>query len=114
LSVLANLVGMSSSTFSRFFGRTFGCTPHRYVLAQRMDWAKALVISGKAIAEVAHAVAFTPSHFSSAFQKMFGMSPRKLRSEHQSCVRYITTDSSRRTRDAATALARPVDSSNPA
>jgi AraC family transcriptional regulator len=84
LSELANLFGMSSSTFLRFFANSFGCTPHEYVSVQRMDEARALVISGKAIAEIARAVGLTPSHFSVAFRKTFGISPKELRSKNRS------------------------------
>jgi AraC family transcriptional regulator len=93
LSELANLFGISSSTFLRMFVRTFGVSPHQFVLGQRMDRAIALLMSGKAIAEVAHAIGFAPNYFSTAFQKAFGISPIEFRSEHKSRIHYATLTS---------------------
>ena len=91
LGQLANLVGISSSNLSRIFGRTFGVSPHQFVLALRMKHATALLMSGKAIAEVAQALGFTPSYFAFAFRKAFGTSPSQFRSEH--CIQHAALDS---------------------
>ena len=89
LTELASVIGMSSRTFSRVFARSFDCTPHQYVLAQRMGLASSLLKSNKSIAKVAQATGFTPSHFSTVFKRAFGVSPGKWRSEHCSRVRHV-------------------------
>jgi AraC family transcriptional regulator len=89
LTELASVIGMSARTFSRVFGRSFGCTPYKYLMEQRMGLAKSLLKSDKPIAEVAKATGFTPSHFSTAFKKAFGVSPGQWRSEHCSRSRPV-------------------------
>jgi AraC-like DNA-binding protein len=86
LSELAARVGLSAAWFCHAFRHSTGLSPHRYVVARRIERAKALLCGNDVdIAEVALAVGFnSQSHFSQAFRKAIGVTPlhysRQLRS----------------------------------
>jgi AraC family transcriptional regulator len=78
---LAALVRLSASHFSRAFKVSFGCSPHAYVVAQRIDQAKALMLSTAApLCEVALVCGFADqSHFSTKFHRAVGRAPSAWR-----------------------------------
>jgi AraC family transcriptional regulator len=78
---LATLVRLSPSHFSRAFKVSFGCSPHAYVVAQRLDQAKALMLSTEApLCEVALVCGFADqSHFSTKFHRAVGRTPSAWR-----------------------------------
>jgi AraC family transcriptional regulator len=78
---LAALVRLSASHFSRAFKVSFGCSPHAYVVAQRLDQAKALMLSTEApLCEVALVCGFADqSHFSTKFHRAVGRTPSAWR-----------------------------------
>lgn len=81
LSELANLAGLSRFHFARGFKRSFGVSPHAYVLTARIDRAKSL-LSGPhlPLAGIAGLVGFKrPDRFSTAFRKAVGCSPSRYR-----------------------------------
>jgi AraC family transcriptional regulator len=77
---LAELVDMSPRQFFRLFANTFGCTPHRYVMKERVARAKDLLSAGLSLVEIAHTLGFaSQSHFSDVFRKATGASPGRFR-----------------------------------
>lgn len=77
LSELATLIGRSPRQFSSLFKRSFGITPHQYLLEARLsEGARLLGQGGSDIAEVAFSLGFcSQSHFASAFRRAYGVTP---------------------------------------
>ena len=73
---LARFVYLTSHCFSRAFKRSFGISPHRYVIQQRIERGKTLLTgSALSIAEIGLALGFSrTSSFSAAFRKITGIS----------------------------------------
>ncbi|MGN6104229.1 MAG: helix-turn-helix domain-containing protein [Kofleriaceae bacterium] len=78
---IARAVDLSPYHFSRAFKQSTGEPPHRYLLRQRLERARALVLdSAMPLAEVAAAVGFyDQSHFGHHFKRRFGATPREAR-----------------------------------
>jgi AraC family transcriptional regulator len=84
LSSLAELLDISPRQFFRMFANTLGCTPHRYVMKERVARASELLAAKWTLAELADALGFaSQSHFSNVFQKTTGMSPGRFRARFQ-------------------------------
>ncbi len=81
LAELADAAAMSQQHFSLAFRRSFGATPHQYVLHERIAHAKRLLATQRLpIADVALAVGFAgQSHFTTVFHRMVGVTPRQFR-----------------------------------
>jgi AraC family transcriptional regulator len=64
------------------FKHTLGLSPHRYVLRERIDEAQRLLAAGRmSISEVAFSLGFSDqSHFSQAFRKATGTTPKRYQS----------------------------------
>ena len=77
LDELAQACGLSRSHFARAFKTTTGVTPMQWLVSQRIDRAKTLLLnSALPIDEVAHHCGFTDqSHFTRAFLKVMGDTP---------------------------------------
>jgi AraC-like DNA-binding protein len=85
INILANLGQLSPRQFFRRFLNTFGTTPHRYVIEERLAHAKELLLSGQPLGEIAATVGFaSQSHFNDVFRKATGMPPNRFRQEHWS------------------------------
>ena len=78
---LSTVVHMSPYHFAHLFKQSTGVPPHRFVLGQRVARASLLLRSARlSIAEVARLVGFrTPSHFTTAFRRMTGITPSAYR-----------------------------------
>lgn len=76
---LADVCNLSVSHFSRAFVQTFGQPPHRWLIARRIELAKALIVAGKLpMQKVATACGFvTQSHFTRVFTSVVGTSPSR-------------------------------------
>ena len=72
---------MSPFRFARAFRKATGHSPRQYVIARRIERAKLLLRStDKDIAEIANHVGFsTQSHFTTAFGRRCGTTPRRYR-----------------------------------
>ncbi len=81
ISDMAAVVHMSQFHFARVFKAATGESPHRYVTQRRMERAKVLLnVTKFPVAEIAYRVGFyNPSHFTSQFRKLMGMTPKKYR-----------------------------------
>ena len=82
LAALAGVAGMSVRHFCRAFRASTGCSPHQYVLRQRVDQAKALIALGTVpLADVAQQLGFADqSQFTRTFRRMTGATPSAHRS----------------------------------
>jgi methylphosphotriester-DNA--protein-cysteine methyltransferase len=61
INILANLGQLSPRQFFRRFPNTFGITPHRYIMEERMAHAKKLLLSGQPLGEIAARRSRVPS-----------------------------------------------------
>jgi AraC family transcriptional regulator len=78
---LAALVHMSPSHFSRVFKVSFGLSPYRYVMQQRIVAAKDL-LAGTALSASQVATSFgfsSQSHFVKVFRQFTGVTPKQFR-----------------------------------
>jgi AraC-like DNA-binding protein len=81
IDVLAGLLRMSVSHFTRSFNRSVGLTPHRYVIQCRVAKARELLTTTDLpLIEIALNIGFSDqSHFSRRFQELVGMPPGAYR-----------------------------------
>lgn len=80
LDELCARLGMSKSSFIAKFKSMTGSTPHAYLLRQRIERAKALLKTGRAISSIADELGFSSlPHFSRVFREIVGESPSFLR-----------------------------------
>jgi AraC-like DNA-binding protein len=86
---LARAAHLSPAHFSREFRRTFGETPHRYLLTRRMERAAALLrTTDRSVADVCLTVGLTSvGSFTTAFGRTFGVSPTAYRAAHPPAAR---------------------------
>jgi len=89
LSDLAELAGMSAHHFAELFKRSMNCTPHRYVMQERIERAKiALRDSRCTVLDAAVISGFpNPSHFARMFRRFVGVSPSHFQSDQTSLLR---------------------------
>lgn len=78
---LAGYVGLSPSHFTRLFRNATALSPYEYILLQRLDRAKLLLLTTSfAVKEIAYAVGYTnETSFTAAFTQKVGTSPRAYR-----------------------------------
>jgi AraC-like DNA-binding protein len=81
---LAAAAGISPAHFSRQFKRTFGESPHQYLLTRRLERAGALLrTTDWPIADICFAVgAQSIGSFTTSFRRMFGSTPLAYRAKH--------------------------------
>lgn len=77
---LAQFAGLSEFHFSRMFKKSVGLSPHQYVLQQRIERAKRMLMTGSSnLAEVAIQCGFCDqSHFTSHFKRQTGLTPKRF------------------------------------
>ena len=78
---MAAEAGLSAPHFGEVFKRFKGATPYAFILQQRLEKARGLVVSTyMSLSEIAHATGFSSqSHMTSCFSKHFGISPARMR-----------------------------------
>ena len=83
LDEMAQSVGLSTAHFARMFRKSTGETPHRFVLRQRLERAKAMLRAPDArVLDVAVACGFkTQQHFAQVFRDIWGVSPTEYRQD---------------------------------
>jgi AraC-like DNA-binding protein len=81
IRALARFVYQSSPCFCRAFKQSFGTPPHRYLVQQRIERAKAMLARSEyPIGEIGLALGFSHiSSFSVAFRHVTGLSPTEYR-----------------------------------
>ncbi|HKO74175.1 MAG TPA: AraC family transcriptional regulator [Gaiellaceae bacterium] len=82
--VLARAARLSPAHFSREFKRTFGETPHQYLLTRRLERAAELLRNtDRSVAEVCFAVGLASvGSFTTSFKRAFGMTPTAYRASY--------------------------------
>ncbi|MEO7718191.1 MAG: AraC family transcriptional regulator [Capsulimonas sp.] len=80
LTELADAAGLGASQFRILFKQSLGLSPHRYVTAQRVDWAKDLLLTGgRTLGQVASDVGFADqSHLTRHMRRHLGVTPGVL------------------------------------
>jgi AraC-like DNA-binding protein len=78
---LARVAGLSRAHFSREFRRTFGESPHAYLLTRRLERAAALLRStDRSVAEICFSVGLqSVGSFTTSFTRTYEMSPTAYR-----------------------------------
>jgi AraC-like DNA-binding protein len=81
LAELAQLARMSVRHFCRAFRASMGCSPHQYLLRQRVERAKTLIATREmALCDIAQAAGFTDqSQLTRTFRKQMGITPAGYR-----------------------------------
>jgi AraC-like DNA-binding protein len=75
---------MSRAHFSREFRRSFGETPHAYLLTRRLERAAAMLrTTDRQVAEICFAVGLeSVGSFTTSFSRTYGRSPAAYRAAH--------------------------------
>ena len=78
---LARAAHLSPAHFSREFRRTFGETPHQYLLTRRLERAAALLrTTDRTVSDICLTVGLrSVGSFTTSFGKLFGLSPTAYR-----------------------------------
>ena len=81
LEDLATHVGISKFHFSRLFKKSMGLSPHQYVMQQRIELAKQLLLtSNMSISDVALECGFNShAHMGKYFRQIVGITPKAYR-----------------------------------
>lgn len=80
---LARAAGLSRAHFSREFRRTFGESPHAYLLTRRLERAAALLrVTDRSVADICFSVGLqSVGSFTTSFTRTFGISPTVYRAK---------------------------------
>ena len=78
---LAAAAGLSRAHFSREFRRTFGVSPHGYLLTRRLERAAALLrTTDSSVAEICMSVGLqSVGSFTTSFKRAYGRTPTEYR-----------------------------------
>jgi AraC family transcriptional regulator len=81
LTELASVVNISPTYFASLFKQEMGISPHQYVIQQRVERAKVMLMkTDLAIADIALQVGFSSqSHLTQQFKRVTGMTPKQIR-----------------------------------
>ena len=84
IELLCKHISMSESQTIRLFKKNFGITPYTYVLNQKIDFAKKLLIdTSLTVKEIATKLCFSDEYyFSNIFKEKAGCSPSQYRRSH--------------------------------
>lgn len=75
-SELERVSGLDRYSLSRHFRAVFATSPHRYLLMRRLQKARALIATGRPLAEIAIEVGFADqSHLQRQFKHAYGLTP---------------------------------------
>lgn len=84
LDSVANASNISKFYFHRLFTAMMGCTLNQYILSRRLNVSLSLIQSGRtSLTDIAYHLNFgTPSSFTRAFNRQYGVAPSSLKSQH--------------------------------
>ena len=84
VKALARAARLSPAHFSREFRRTFGESPHQYLLTRRLERAAALLRStDRSVADICFTVGLRSiGSFTTSFGRAYGQSPTQYRAAH--------------------------------
>jgi len=87
---LASAAGLSRAHFSEQFRRTFGETPHAYLLTRRLERAAALLRNtDRSVADICIAVGLlSVGSFTTSFTRTYGRSPTAYRASFPPATRH--------------------------
>lgn len=87
---MARAAGLSRAHFSREFRRTFGESPHSYLLTRRLERAAALLrTTDRSVAEVCFTVGLQSlGSFTTSFTRIYGRSPTAYRAAFPPAASY--------------------------
>jgi AraC-like DNA-binding protein len=87
---MARAAGLSPAHFSRMFRRTFGETPHVYLLTRRLERAAALLrTTDRSVADICISVGLSSvGSFTSSFTRLYGTSPTGYRARFPPAAAY--------------------------
>ena len=107
VAALARAAFVSPAHFSRQFRRTFGETPHQYLLTRRLERAAELLRNtDRSVAEICMSVGLrSVGSFTTRFRQLYGLSPTGYRAAHP------PTERARVPTCVRQAYARPLSSS---
>ena len=82
---MAGAAGLSKAHFSREFRRTFGESPHHYLLTRRLERAAALLrMTDWSVAEVCLEVGLVSiGSFTTSFRRAYGQTPTEYRASRR-------------------------------
>jgi AraC-like DNA-binding protein len=85
---MARAAGLSRAHFSRQFRRTFGESPHAYLLTRRLERAAALLrMTDRSVADICFSVGLqSVGSFTTSFKRSYGQSPTAYRAAHPPAV----------------------------
>jgi AraC-like DNA-binding protein len=89
VAALARAARLSPAHFSREFRRTFGESPHQYLLTRRLERAAALLrTTDRSVADICVTVGLhSVGSFTSSFGRAYGRSPTAYRAAYPPAVR---------------------------
>jgi AraC-like DNA-binding protein len=84
VSDMARAAGLSPAHFSREFRRTFGESPHAYLLTRRLERAASMLRNtDRSVASICHSVGLSSvGSFTTAFTRTYGRSPTAYRASY--------------------------------
>jgi AraC-like DNA-binding protein len=82
---IAAFCGLNRSYFGKIFRDRTGSTPQEFLISYRMSRATELLkLTELSVADIGNAVGYANQlHFSRAFKKIYGVSPRQWRNENR-------------------------------
>jgi AraC-like DNA-binding protein len=90
VSDMSGIVQRSEAHFARAFKKTFGLSPHAYVLQRRLEQASHLMlVSDDSLCDIALACGMTDqAHLCKIFRQMTGQTPAAWRRERRALIAY--------------------------
>jgi AraC-like DNA-binding protein len=79
LADAGRVLGATTPQLVRAFGRTYGVTPHRYLIGRRIEAARKRLLEGEPVAMTAAVVGFyDQAHFTHHFRRHVGTTPNRF------------------------------------
>lgn len=79
MAAAADELGSSPTQLARAFANVFGIAPHRYVVGRRLDAARARILGGEPLADVAAEVGFfDQAHLTRRLKRFLGTTPGRF------------------------------------